>query len=172
MQMAKTLLFLAAALLAGCSGQVVLLQSPDGGAPDGESPWDGSSGGGNDAQHVGYADASSDQWGTGWQPDAGAIDSSWGYDASFYDATVADGSVSYYDASVYPDACGPWGICTDDASVNDAGGCAQWCCEPPAGGRGFPMLVCVAAGVTCTLPASDCQFFDAGQFFDAPWWGD
>lgn len=68
----------------------------------------------------------------------------------------------------YPDwVCeGP----VDDAGpgVDDAGvgtgdaGCDHWCCEPPPGGRGYPTLECVEPGVTCTLPAADCEPSDAG----------
>jgi hypothetical protein len=54
------------------------------------------------------------------------------------------------------------GMATDDAGTDWDAGCDHWCCEPPPGGRGYPALACVPLGVTCTLPAADCEASDAG----------
>jgi hypothetical protein len=60
---------------------------------------------------------------------------------------------------------GDTGTTTDDAATGDDAGCDHWCCEPPPGGRGYPTVQCEPLGVTCTLPAADCESSDAG-------WGD
>jgi hypothetical protein len=69
---------------------------------------------------------------------------------------------TYPDSVCLADAGPQW----DDAGVESDAGCDKWCCEPPPGGRGYPTLECVNAGVVCTLPAADCEDFDA------PWWTD
>jgi hypothetical protein len=186
MQTAKTTNLLATLLLAaGCNGQVMLLSSFDGGG-DGSPP--GCVGAAcpaldaspnpDDATSPGYPDAQPD-W---WNPPPG--DSGWYDDAPFQgDGTVApdvicpisddagncsrlcceaqDGGPAWTAVPVLLPCTYPDSVCVDDAGVESDAGCDHWCCEPPPGGRGYPMLECVNAGVACTLPATDCEGSDA-----------